>query len=79
MQKSRLFKETRSQATLIVKTKLLFVEHGEELRDCLTDFYIEFAKDIELLSRLNVDRDEPVFRYVLDRLSNDRGPHAVQL
>ena len=79
MQKNRLWKETKSQATLVVKTKLLFVENGDELRECLSDFYMELAKDIELLGGLNADRDEAVFRYVHEKLKNDRVPQAVQL
>ena len=52
----------------MVKTKLLYVENGSELRQCLTDFYMELVKDIELLSRLSAERDEAVFTYVLEKL-----------
>ena len=77
MDKYRMWKETRNQAILVVKTKLLYIENGEELRECMTSFYLEHVKDIELLSRLHAENDQSVFMYVLDRLRNERGAQAV--
>ena len=74
-----MWKETRNQAVLVVKTKLLYIENGEELRECMTSFYLEHVKDIELLSRLHAENDQSVFMYVLDRLKNERGAQAVQM
>ena len=79
MDKHRLWRETKAQATLIVKTKLLFVEKGDELRQCLTEFYLELVRDIELIKNLHVERDAAIFRYVLDKQKNERTAHAVQL
>ena len=31
--------------------------NGEELRECMTSFYLEHVKDIELLSRLHAEND----------------------
>lgn len=79
MDKYRLWKETWSHAALVVRTKLLFVEDGDELKQCLTDFYTELVKDIELLGSMNVERDHSVFKYVLDKLQNESSCRAVQL
>ena len=80
MKKHRLWNETRNQAKLVVHHKLRFIEiGGDELRQCLTDFYLELVRDIELLGGLNVERDQNVYRYVLDKLRNERGCKAVAL
>mmetsp|Transcript_9590 Transcript_9590/g.13085 ORF Transcript_9590/g.13085 Transcript_9590/m.13085 type:complete len:129 (+) Transcript_9590:96-482(+) len=81
MEKHRLWRETRSQVSLIVRTKLLFItdKGGDDLRQCMSDFYMELVRDIELLSSLKVERDSSVFKYVLDKLRNERSCQAVQL
>eukprot|EP00354_Favella_ehrenbergii_P009244 CAMPEP_0170471790 /NCGR_PEP_ID=MMETSP0123-20130129/13956_1 /TAXON_ID=182087 /ORGANISM="Favella ehrenbergii, Strain Fehren 1" /LENGTH=87 /DNA_ID=CAMNT_0010739683 /DNA_START=209 /DNA_END=472 /DNA_ORIENTATION=+ len=40
---------------------------------------MELVRDIELLSSLKVERDSSVFKYVLDKLRNERSCQAVQL
>ena len=55
MAKYRLEKETENQAVLVVKTKLLFVENGSQLRELMTDFYLQLGKDINLLKSLNIE------------------------
>ena len=45
----------------------------------MSDFYLELVKDVELLGGLHVVRDQNVFKYVLDKLRNERACQAVQL
>ena len=40
---------------------------------------MELVKDIELLGGLNAERDEHIFKYVYDKLKNERGSNAILL
>lgn len=61
MERNRLWRETRNYASVTVRVKILYVvdqnKRSEELIECLTDFYHELVKDIELIGGLNVERD----------------------
>ena len=65
---------------LIIKTKLLFVEKtgiGEQLRECMTDFYFDLANDIETLSRMHPKRDKSTFQYIFKKLRDKKSANSV--